>query len=1478
MSLLDHQVETNVPQDQSNQHEDHETVPSSPSRIPVNFFDPDGLNELKRTMSTRSQVHRRQNSHRQRSPRPSTVLPSPTEVGTPSSSSMTSAYGGDPFDFELTLKDLIRRRGEESIKGRELGVMFKDLRVVGIGARASLQPTIGSMFNPAAILRNISAARNPPLRDILSGFEGVVSPGEMLLVLGRPGSGCSTFLKTIANQRGEYHDVQGEVCYDSFTPEDIARQYRGDVIYCPEDDVHFPTLTVEQTLSFAIKMRTPHARFTNQTREQYNRDVVDILLRIFGLRHAQHTVVGDAAIRGISGGEKKRVSIAEALSCRALIGAWDNSTRGLDASTALEFVQALRIGTDIARLTTIVSIYQAGEQLYDLFDKVCVISEGKMAYFGPAKEARQYFIDMGYEPQDRQTTADFLVSVTNPSGRTIRDGFEGKVPGTSEEMAAAFLASSLGQANRDSIENYRLHNVGKPERVDAYMQSVVMEHAATAPKSNSYTISIPMQMRAVMVRRLHIIKGSWSTVAVNLAVQIFQAIIMGTVFLKLPDATSGFFSRGGVLFFALFFGALSSMAEIPALFAQRPIVLRHQKAAMYYPFIESFAHTMVDIPFTFIIQAVFAVVLYLLVDLQSTASQFFIFFLFVFSMTTTMKAFFRMVAACFKAESAATAVAGLVVVVVALFTGYTIPKHDIPAALRWIMYINPVRYGFEALLMNEFHTLNATCSMFIPSGPAYPDISLANQVCSTVGAQPGQDYVDGNLFAELSYDYYYSNLWRDFGVVCAFFVAFLVILFTATEFNTGSAFDTAVTLFKQGTRAAEAVDQSKDEEKGAHPDPAGPTSTSTSPAELHRPSATDTFTWRHLQYMVPISGGTHRRLLDDVSGFVVPGKLTALMGESGAGKTTLLNVLAQRVDVGVVTGDRLVSGHPLPADFQAQTGYCQQMDTHLPQSTVREALLFSARLRQPETVPMAELVEYVDKCLVMCGLENYADAVVGSLGVEHRKRTTIGVELAAKPKLLLFLDEPTSGLDSQSAWAIMKFLRDLANNGQAILCTIHQPSGELFQVFDRLLLLKKGGQTVYFGDIGKGSSTLLNYFERNGAPRCHPDANPAEYMLDVIGAGATASTSVDWHSVWKDSSEAAILQEEIESIHNEARAHPVAEAARPTEFATSWHHQLITLTQRNFQAYWRNPTYLMAKFALCIAGGLLIGFTFYKSSDSLQGTQNKLFAVFLASVLCVPLSQQLQTMFIDIRSIYEIRERPSRMYNWTALIVSQILVELPWNIMCSSLFFLCWYWTVGFPNDRAGYTYLMYGIMFPMYYTTIAQAVASMAPNAVIASLLFSALFSFVVIFDGVLQPFRALGWWRWMYRVSPFTYFIEGLLGQAIGGTAVNCSQQEFVRVIPPSGSSCAEYLDPFMSYAGGYLADPSATSTCLFCPYRTTDEYMLAGFNIESSHHWRDLGIMLGITAFNVFAIFSLTYICRIRKGNPLAGLQQKLASLRK
>ncbi|TFK52827.1 hypothetical protein OE88DRAFT_1711701 [Heliocybe sulcata] len=1384
-------------------------------------------------------------------------------------SDVTLTVGEGPFDFEKVLRHVIKKREETDIKARSLGVMFDDLKVQGLGASVSYQPTLGSVLNPMNLVHSLQQLRHPPVREIIDGFHGVVQPGEMLLVLGRPGSGCSTLLKTLANQRDEYYAVEGEVRYDAFSPEDIKRYYRGDVQYCPEDDIHFPTLTVEETLYFASKTRTPRTRLGNMSRKEYTQHFVDVLLTVFGLRHTRKTLVGDASIRGVSGGEKKRVSIAEALAARSLLCAWDNSTRGLDSSTALEFGRALRIATDVAHLTTVVSIYQAGESLYHLFDKVCVIHEGKMAYFGPASQARQYFIDMGYEPANRQTTADFLVAVTDPMGRAIRSGVTSAIPQTASDFAAYFQSSSFGQENARQVAEYRSRFVQSSERAEAYRFSARAERAQHMQKTSPYTISIPMQTRAVMLRRVQILKGNMGAQVIQMASFIIKAIIIGTVFLKIPDSTSAYFSRGGILFFAMLFAAINSLSEIPALFTQRPIVLRHYKAAMYHPYIEALALTLVDIPITFITLLLFCMILYLLVGLQQSAGQFFTFFVFVFAMTVTMKSCFRMLAAAFKDPAPAQAVAGLFLMGTTLYTGYTIPRPNMIGALRWITYIDPLRFGYEGILTNEFRTVDGTCATLVPQGPGYEGISLANQVCTTVGSLPGQALVNGARYVALSYGYYSSNIWRNFGIICAFAVGFIIILLFLTEVNTSSAAATTATLFKRGSRTAlESSAGGNDEEKVAT---TGDSEKIVEEDQDQVPagsdfSMTDVFSWLGIQYTVPVQGG-QRKLLDNVSGYVAPGRLTALMGESGAGK-------AQRTTVGVVQGDRFVNGHGLPADFQAQTGYCQQMDTHLETSTVREALLFSANLRQPQNVSRSEKESWVEECLKMCGLVGHADAVVGTLSVEYRKRTTIAVELAAKPKLLLFLDEPTSGLDSQSAWAIVMFLRKLADNGQAILCTIHQPSAELFQVFDRLLLLRKGGQTVYFGDLGKNSSTLIKYFQDHGARHCAPDENPAEYMLDVIGAGATATSELDWYNVWKQSKEAEDLGKELDAIHDEGRKRPPVQTTLHTEFSTSWTHQVAQLTKRDMQAHWRSPTYLLAKTILNVVGGLFIGFTFFKSKDTLQGTQDKLFAVYMSTVMPVALSQQLQVPFIHMRSIYEVRERPSRMYSWTALLTSQLLAELPWNILGSTLFFLCWYWTVGFPNDRAGYTYLMLGVVFPLYYTTIGQAVAAMSANPQIAAVIFGFLFSFVLIFNGVLQPYDQLGWWQWMYRLSPFTYFIEGLLGQALGKTLISCSDVEYVTLTPPSGLTCGEYMQPFISYAGGYLADPSATSGCQFCSSRTADQLLGGFFNIQYAHRWRNFGLLIVYIAFNTAAIYFFTYMFRIRSGDPLAALRRRLS----
>jgi len=162
-----------------------------------------------------------------------------------------------------------------------------------------------------------------------------------------------------------------------------------------------------------------------------------------------------------------------------------SSTRGLDSSTALEYVRALRIATDLVKNTTIVSIYQAGESLFEIFDKVCLIYEGKMVYFGPTNQARQYFIDIGYVPANRQTTPDFLVSVTDPIGRratgqendTKNEGKAKPIPRTAAEFEDCYRRSETMKRNREDIASYKKDNVDKDEMAQHYKTSAKQDHA-----------------------------------------------------------------------------------------------------------------------------------------------------------------------------------------------------------------------------------------------------------------------------------------------------------------------------------------------------------------------------------------------------------------------------------------------------------------------------------------------------------------------------------------------------------------------------------------------------------------------------------------------------------------------------------------------------------------------------------------------------------------------------------------------------------------------------------------------------------------------------------------------------------------------------------------------------------------------------------------------------------------------------------------
>ena len=227
-----------------------------------------------------------------------------------------------------------------------------------------------------------------------------------------------------------------------------------------------------------------------------------------------------------------------------------------------------------------------------------------------------------------------------------------------------------------------------------------------------------------------------------------------------------------------------------------------------------------------------------------------------------------------------------------------------------------------------------------------------------------------------------------------------------------------------------------------------------------------------------------------------------------------MNTLAQRSSIGIVTGSMFLDGKPLPKSVGRRMAYVQQQDIHLPTSTVREALQMTAELRGPTKMPLQEKHAYVEEVIEMLEMGDIADALIGTAGaglsLEKRKRVTIGVELAARPELVLFFDEPTSGLDSDSAFSIVRLMRKLSSAGQPILCTIHQPAVQLLLQFDNLLLLATGGKVAYFGPIGARSETVLNYFARYGR-EAGTEENPAEYFIDILSG--KNEQSKEWSDV-----------------------------------------------------------------------------------------------------------------------------------------------------------------------------------------------------------------------------------------------------------------------------------------------------------------------------------------------------------------------------
>ena len=1364
---------------------------------------------------------------------------------------------------DWSLEDVLRGNREAEldagIKSKHIGVTWEGLTVRGLGGVKIFVKVFPEafvdFFNVYAKIKGLLGFGNNGREvNILDGFKGVARPGEMVLVLGRPGSGCTTFLRTITNQRIGYTGIEGDVTYGPFDAKTFEKYYRGEAVYNQEDDVHQPTLTVGQTLGFALDVKTPGKRPAGMSKKDFKDKVIALLLKMFNIEHTKNTMVGNAFVRGISGGERKRVSIAEMMVTGATVCAWDNSTRGLDASTASDYAKSLRVMTNIYKMTTFVSLYQASETIYRQFDKVMVIDSGRQVFFGPAQQARAYFEGIGFATKPRQTTPDYLTGCTDEFEREYAPGRGPEnAPSTPSGLVEAFNRSKFATSLQDEMDDYR-REVEKQKQIYDDFQLAHKEAKRKHTSSKSvYSVPYYLQIWALMQRQFILKWQDQFTLTTSWATAVVIAIVIGTMWFQMPKTSAGAFTRGGVLFISFLFNAFNAFGELAACFLGRGIVNKHRAYTFHRPSALWIGQVGVDLAFASAQIFVFSVIVYFMSGLVLDAGSFFTFYITILLGYLCMTLFFRTLAVMSAGFDVAIKFAALIITFFVVTSGYLIQWESQQVWIRWMYYVNVMGLGFAALMANEFKSLVMRCTSesLIPAGPTYTNIG--NQVCTLAGSRAGSDVILGRDYIETGFSYAPQDLWRNIGIIIVLIAFFLFINATVGELLRFGAGGKMATVFARESSETKELNAKLQERKRARQEKTDKNAT----ADLNITSKS-VLTWEGLNYDVPVPGGT-RRLLNDIYGYVRPGQLTALMGASGAGKTTLLDVLAARKNLGVISGDMLIDGMKPGIAFQRGTSYAEQLDVHEAAATVREALRFSADLRQPYEVPQEEKYAYVEEILSLLEMENLADAIIGDpesgLSVEERKRVTIGVELAAKPELLLFLDEPTSGLDSQSAFNIVRFLRKLAAAGQAILCTIHQPNSALFENFDRLLLLQKGGECVYFGDVGKDASILRDYFARHDA-YCPDDQNVAEWMLEAIGAGlAPRIGDRDWGEVWQESDELAIIKQDIVAMKGRRQQEVAAEPKLPEkEYASPLLHQLKVVSWRMHLSFWRSPQYGFTRWFNQIIIALITGLAFLQLNESRSSLQYRVFVIFQATVVPALILAQVEIKY-DLQRLIYYREAAAKAYKQFPFVFAMVCAEMPYTLICAVSFFLPLYYLPGFQtaSSRAGYQFFIV-LILEVFATTLGQAISALTPSSFISSLVNPFIIVIFALFCGVAVPKPQIPkfWRAWLYELNPITRLVSGMVTTELQGRRVVCTPTEFNSFPAPSGTSCGDYMAAFFAAGGnGYIEDPSSTGTCNYCAYASGDQFYRP-FEMQFDERWRDLGILAAFIGSNLILLF--------------------------
>ncbi|KAK7283061.1 hypothetical protein RIF29_12307 [Crotalaria pallida] len=1326
----------------------------------------------------------------------------------------------DNEKFLLKLRDRIDRVGLEI---PTIEVRFEHLNVEAeahVGGRA-LPTNFNFCINLLEGFLNdlhLLPSRKKPFT-VLHDVSGIIKPRRMTLLLGPPSSGKTTLLLALAGRLGKDLKFSGRVAYNGHGMEEFVPQRTS--AYISQHDLHVGEMTVRETLSFSARCQGIGSRYEMleelSRREkaanikpdpdldiymkaaalegQETNVVTDYIMKILGLEVCADTMVGDDVIRGISGGQKKRVTTGEMLVGPARALFMDEISTGLDSSTTFQMVNSLRQSIHILKGTAVISLLQPAPETYELFDDIILLSDGQIVYQGPRDNVLEFFESMGFRCPERKGVADFLQEVT--SRKDQEQYWANKDEPYSyvsvKEFSDAFKSFHIGQKLGDELATPFDTSKG---------------HPAVLTK-NKYGVSKKELLKACVSREFLLMKRNSFVYIFKMWQLFFTAFITMTLFLR-TEMHRDTVNDGGVYMGALFFTLIVIMfngfSELNMTIMKLPVFYKQRELLFYPSWAYSLPTWILKIPITLVEVSIWVVMTYYVIGFDPNFERFLKQYFLLVCINQMASGLFRFMGAVGRNIIVANTFGSFALLAVMIMGGFVLSRVDVKKWWLWGYWVSPMMYAQNALTVNEF--LGKSWAHVPPNSTE----SLGVQVLKARGFFP-EAY------------WYWIGVGACIGYMLLFNLLFPLALHYLDPFGKPQALISEEALAERNSVRKDHIIELSSTNKG-YSDKGNESRRSVSSRTLSArvgsfgaaddnrkrgmvlPFTPLSITFDEIRYAVDMpqemkdQGFPEDRLelLKGVNGAFRPGVLTALMGVSGAGKTTLMDVLSGRKTTGYIQGQITISGHPKKQEtFARISGYCEQTDIHSPHVTVYESLVYSAWLRLPPEVDSSTRQMFIEEVMELVELTSLREALVGLPGVnglstEQRKRLTIAVELVANPSII-FMDEPTSGLDARAAAIVMRTVRNTVNTGRTVVCTIHQPSIDIFDAFDELLLLKRGGEEIYVGPLGQHCSHLINYFEGiNGVPKIKNGYNPATWMLEVTSEAQEAALGVNFAELYKNS----YLYRRNKDLIRELSTPPPGskDLYFPTKYSQTFLTQCMACLWKQRLSYWRNPPYSGVRFLFTTFLALLFGTIFWDIGSKRARKQDLFNAMgsMYSAILFIGVNNAVSVQpVIAIERTVFYRERAAGMYSALPYAFGQIAIEIPYIFIQTVVYGVIVYAMIGFEWTASKFFWYLFFMFFTfLYFTFYGMMAVGATPDQNIAAITSFAFYLIWNLFSGFVIPRKRMPvWWRWYFWICPVSWTLYGLVASQFGDL------QERME----TGETVQEFLLSYFGYRHDFI-----------------------------------------------------------------------------